>query len=247
MEIFILIIASFITSSISAVIGMGGGIILLGIMAIFIPQGYLVIALHGIIQLFSNISRAFIFRRNIKIQLIKQFLMGAIVGVIASIIVILVLIQSFNVNSADQIKFDVLKPLIGAFIIWSLFFKRKMKSISNNSFLLAGSIGGFSSVFLGATGPLIAPFFLNKNLLKEDVIANKAICQVITHITKIPIFIYFFNVNYISEFDLLIPLILSVFIGTKLGKEILGFIPEELFKKIFRFMLFIIAIRLLLN
>ena len=61
MEIFILIIASFITSSISAVIGMGGGIILLGIMAIFIPQGYLVIAFHGIIQLFSNIIKLYIF------------------------------------------------------------------------------------------------------------------------------------------------------------------------------------------
>ena len=247
MEIFILIIASFITSSISAVIGMGGGIILLGIMAVVIPKGYMVIALHGIIQLISNITRAYIFRQNLKVNLIKQFLMGAIVGVIASIIIIFILIFFFNVSSADQIKFDVLKPLIGVFIIWSLFFKKKMKNIQNNSFLLAGSIGGLSSVFIGATGPLIAPFFLNKKLLKEDIIANKAICQVITHITKVPIFIYLFNVNYISELNLLIPLIFAVFIGTKLGKELLNFIPEELFKKIFRFTLFIIAIRLLLT
>ena len=247
MEIFILIIASFITSSISAVIGMGGGIILLGIMAVVIPKGYMVIALHGIIQLISNITRAYIFRQNLKVNLIKQFLMGAIVGVIASIIIIFILIFIFNVSSADQIKFDVLKPLIGVFIIWSLFFKKKMKNIQNNSFLLAGSIGGLSSVFIGATGPLIAPFFLNKKLLKEDIIANKAICQVITHITKVPIFIYLFNVNYISELNLLIPLIFAVFIGTKLCKELLNFIPEELFKKIFRFTLFIIAIRLLLT
>ena len=54
METIVLIIAAFITSAISAVIGMGGGIILLGIMAIMIPEGYMVIALHGIIQLFSN-------------------------------------------------------------------------------------------------------------------------------------------------------------------------------------------------
>ena len=51
MEIIILIISSFITSAISAVIGMGGGIILLGIMALIIPDGFLVIALHGVIQL----------------------------------------------------------------------------------------------------------------------------------------------------------------------------------------------------
>ncbi|MBT6796668.1 MAG: sulfite exporter TauE/SafE family protein, partial [Candidatus Marinimicrobia bacterium] len=42
METYYLIIAAFITSSISAVLGMGGGIILLGIMAIIIPDGYVV-------------------------------------------------------------------------------------------------------------------------------------------------------------------------------------------------------------
>ena len=43
-ETIILIIAAFVTSMISAVIGMGGGVTLLGIMAIIIPEGYLVVA-----------------------------------------------------------------------------------------------------------------------------------------------------------------------------------------------------------
>ena len=73
MEIIILIISSFITSSISAVIGMGGGIILLGIMALIIPDGFLVIALHGVIQLFSNTTRVVIFRKYLKGVLIKEF------------------------------------------------------------------------------------------------------------------------------------------------------------------------------
>ena len=66
METIILIIAAFITSAISAVIGMGGGIILLGIMAILIPDGYMVIALHGIIQLFSNTTRTYLFKEHLK-------------------------------------------------------------------------------------------------------------------------------------------------------------------------------------
>ena len=59
-NILILIVSAFITSSISAVLGMGGGIILLGIMAIMIPEGYKVIALHGMVQLFSNSTRTYI-------------------------------------------------------------------------------------------------------------------------------------------------------------------------------------------
>ena len=65
-EILILILSAFLTSSISAVIGMGGGIILLGIMAIIIPEGYKVIALHGMVQLFSNTTRAYVFKKHIK-------------------------------------------------------------------------------------------------------------------------------------------------------------------------------------
>ena len=80
MESLILIFASFTTSSISAVLGMGGGIILLGIMAILIPDGYMVIALHGMIQLASNITRTFIFRKYIKKDIIKEFFIGAFIG-----------------------------------------------------------------------------------------------------------------------------------------------------------------------
>ena len=65
-HLIILAISALITSSISAVLGMGGGIILLCIMAIIIPQGYMVIALHGVIQLFSNTTRTYIFRNHIK-------------------------------------------------------------------------------------------------------------------------------------------------------------------------------------
>ena len=69
----------------------------------------------------------------------------------------------------------------------------------------------------------------------------------ITHITKIPLFIYFFNVNYFKESTILIPLIIAVFIGTNFGKLILSFIPEHIFIKLFKSALFIIAIRLIFN
>ena len=56
-ESLILILAAFLTSMLSAIIGMGGGVTLLGIMAVMIPEGYMVVALHGIIQLVSNVTR----------------------------------------------------------------------------------------------------------------------------------------------------------------------------------------------
>ena len=101
-QLIILIISALITSSISAVLGMGGGIILLGIMAIIIPEGYMVIALHGIIQLASNTTRTYVFRNNLKKNLIKEFLFGVLIGVSISIFIIIILIQLFQVSSAPS-------------------------------------------------------------------------------------------------------------------------------------------------
>ena len=106
MESIILISAAFITSSISAVLGMGGGIILLGIMAIIIPNGYMAIALHGIIQLVSNTTRTYVFRDHIKKNIFREFSIGAICGSFLSIFFIFLLIYKFNINQPSDLKFD---------------------------------------------------------------------------------------------------------------------------------------------
>ena len=247
MEQIILIIAALITSSISAVIGMGGGIILLGIMAILIPEGYMVIALHGIIQMVSNGTRTFVFRQHLKKNLISEYLFGALIGLGLSVIIVYALMQYYEVDSANQMKFDYLKPIIGLYILWYLYLKGAKKEQKNKLFIIVGFISGLVSIFIGAVGPLIAPFFLRKDLTKENVIANKAACQIITHIGKIPIFMYFFNVNYIEQYTILLPLIISVYIGTNVGKKLLGSISEKTFKIFFKVCLTIIAIRLIIG
>jgi|TARA_B100000953_G_scaffold297138_1_gene291330 uncharacterized membrane protein YfcA len=247
MEQIILIIAALITSSISAVIGMGGGIILLGIMAILIPEGYMAIALHGIIQMVSNGTRTFVFRDHIKKNLISEYLIGALIGLGLSVFIVYGLMHIYDVRSANEIKFDYLKPIIGLYILWYLYLKGPKKKRKNKLFMIVGFIGGLCSIFVGAVGPLIAPFFLRNDLNKENVIANKAACQIITHIGKIPIFIYFFNVNYIEQYTILLPLIISVYVGTTIGKKLLQSITEKIFKMTFKICLTIIAIHLILG
>ena len=110
-----------------------------------------------------------------------------------------------------------------------------------------GALSGVCTVFIGATGPLIAPFFLKGIYSKENIIANKAVCQAISHIGKIPLFIVFFEFNYFSELKVLIPLIIAVFVGTNLGKKILKFIPEKIFRFFFRGALTIIAVKLIID
>jgi uncharacterized membrane protein YfcA len=214
-------------------------------MAIMIPEGYAVVALHGIIQLVSNFTRSFVFRQHIKKDIIRQYLPGAIMGLSLSALIIFILITLFQVDSAKEIKIDFLKPLIGIFILWFLFGRRPQPKDDHPNFFGVGLVSGLTTVFIGATGPLIAPFFLKGKLTKETIIANKAICQVMSHAGKIPLFIFFFQFDYLAEVEVLFPLIIAVFIGTNLGKQILAFIPEKVFRLLFRGALTVIAIKLI--
>jgi len=103
---------------------MGGGIILLGIMAIMIPEGSAVVDLQGIIQLVSNFTRSFVFRHHVKKDIIGQYLKRAILGLSLSAFIIFILITLFQVESAKEINIDFLKPLIGIFVLWFLFGRR---------------------------------------------------------------------------------------------------------------------------
>jgi|TARA_B100001750_G_scaffold245488_1_gene265243 uncharacterized membrane protein YfcA len=246
-ETIILIIAAFVTSMISAVIGMGGGVTLLGIMAIIIPEGYLVVAYHGIIQLVSNVTRATIYRDYIARPIFSHFLVGVIPGLIIAAIMIYGLMQYYGVSSASQIKIDYLKPLIGIYILWFLYLRNKNKKAPEKAFIWMGGLSGLVTVFIGAAGPLIAPFFITKDLTKENVIATKAACQALGHLGKMPIFIYLFGVNYFQELTILLPLIIAVYFGTHIGKKLLGQLPENTFIILFKVALTLIAIRLILN
>lgn len=245
MESVTLILAAFLTSTLSAVIGMGGGVTLLAIMAMVMPDGYLVVAYHGIIQLVSNATRTTVYRNEINLPLLARFSKGIIPGLFAAAGIVYGLIQYFDVSSASELKIDFLKPLIGIYIIWFLYLRKK-KPISDQAFTWMGALSGLVTVFIGAAGPLIAPFFISKEIKKESVIATKAACQAIGHLGKMPIFIFLFGVDYFEDWSVILPLILAVFIGTKFGKSMLGKLPEATFKKLFRIALTLIAIRLII-
>lgn len=62
--IVILTLTAFLTATISGVIGMGGGILLLATMFIFLPHGQAV-PLHAAVQMASNGSRVVIFWEHV--------------------------------------------------------------------------------------------------------------------------------------------------------------------------------------
>ncbi|MFT5088725.1 MAG: putative membrane protein YfcA [Candidatus Latescibacterota bacterium] len=80
MDIIFLVAASFFTSALTAVVGMGGGMLLISFMPTFLPIAA-VVPVHGAVQIASNASRVLFGLRHIEWRIFWPFLGGAILGV----------------------------------------------------------------------------------------------------------------------------------------------------------------------
>ena len=230
-------IAALITSMLSAILGMGGGITLLSVMVLLLPVKA-VIPLHGSIQLVSNSTRLFLFRKSIHWRFTTQFACTAIPFSLLGIALV------------DLLDDSSMRLLFGIFILFSLYFPiKKIPGLGRytSSFYLAGLLAGSISLIVGATGPIIAPFFLRKELRKDEIVATKAFCQSIIHLLKIPLFGVVLEFSFEDYGVLLASMGVAVIIGTWMGKEVLSrYVSERIFLFLYQCILTIISLRLII-
>jgi uncharacterized membrane protein YfcA len=232
----ILIIAALLTSILSGVVGMGGGVVLLGVMASVMPAA-IVVPIHGVVQLGSNLTRTLVFLRHVKWRIFWYYAPFMMIGTGLATLV----------WSGD--KLSGFKPFIGVFIICFLISRRYKPTWRNPPMLvypLLGVCTGFLALFVGATGPFIAPFFLRDDLEKEGVIATKAVCQAAGHLMKIPAFIAL-GFDFLAYKHLLVALVVMVILGTLTAKKLLSYINQQTFVRIFISVLLILAVRLIVS
>ena len=79
MEAYVLDAIAFFTSTLTAVIGMGGGILLISAMPGLLPAAA-IIPVHGAVQLASNGSRVLLGIRHIEWRIFWPFSIGAVLG-----------------------------------------------------------------------------------------------------------------------------------------------------------------------
>ena len=77
----LLILTSTLTSMLTAAMGIGGGVLLLAVMATIVPPAAL-IPVHGLVQLGSNGNRALLTREYIDWSLLRLFFGGALIGAV---------------------------------------------------------------------------------------------------------------------------------------------------------------------
>lgn len=237
LEIIILGIAAFLTSTLSAIIGMAGGITLLAVLLLFL-EPLTAIPIHGVTQLVSNGSRVAFQWENIRWGLIARFAL------------LLLPMGAIGIHFAQGMNPVHLKILIGLCIIlftWlpKFAFMKWMHNREklNRRFFFLGGLVGFVSVIIGATGPLIAPFFLNIGLSRQGIIGTKAACQSVGHFVKLLLF-GAVGFAYWDHLPLLGLLCGATLLGSWFGTRILHRVTETAFTLIYRSLLTLIALKL---
>ena len=231
-----LVVACFVTATISGILGMAGGVTLLGVMTALLPAP-VVVPLHGIVQLASNSTRTWAFRRHVRWSILFTFMAPAVVGVVIA------------ASIWGDLELTWFRAWIGAFILAFLVWRRYKPKLRNPpvwSYAVLGLAAGLLAIFVGATGPFLAPFFLRDEFTNEQVIATKAVCQTWLHLLKIPAFLAL-SFDYTPYASVLVALVTAVIGGTYLGKHLLSRISKDRFVFWFQLVLAILAVYLIVS
>ncbi len=228
---FLLCGVSFLGSFLTASLGIGGGVLVLATMAQILPPAVL-IPIHGVVQLGSNVGRATLMRRNILTSIIPAFLIGTILGALLGAKLV------FSLPTA------LLQTVLAVFILYAVWApKFKASSPGKPTFFTVGFAATLITMFVGATGPLVAPFVGAACPERQQVVATHATLMTVQHGFKIIAFgtLGFAFGPYIP---LLVGLIAFGFAGTWCGKHILLRVPEETFRTGLKIILTLLAFRL---
>jgi uncharacterized membrane protein YfcA len=231
---------ALVTSALTAVLGLGGGIVLLAVMLLWLDP-LVAIPLHAAIQIFSNASRTAIQREHVAWPLLARYAVPLLpAGVL-------------GLACARALPGSALEAAIGAFVLVATWWPRALllgfdpaKLSSGARFWLMGGLIGFLNPAVGATGPLQGPFFLDLGLSRQGVVGTFAACQTLGHAAKLVLF-GAAGFAFLPHLAPLAALGLVVVAGTWLGSRLLDRVDERTFGWLYRGVLSAVAMYLVVR
>ena len=227
-----LIAFSFLTSAISAAFGLGGGVAML-IALLSLTPPIVALPVHALVQIGSNAGRAWMLRPHVMSCVVTWFVPGSILGVLLASQLIVTLPDS------------TLQLMLASFILWTVWApKINTLLVPDKAYFFVGGLTSFATMFLGATGPLLAAFLSPERYGRDRTVSTHAACMTIQHLLKVMAF-GLMGFVLTPWLVLVAAMIVSGLLGTWVGRALLQRLPEEAFRQIFKAVLTILAARLL--
>jgi uncharacterized membrane protein YfcA len=236
---FVLIPIVFLTSAISGVFGLAGGLILMAIMLSLLPvlQALLI---HAIIQISSNLWRAILWRKHICFKILPPFFYGVVLGVTLALLV------TYIPSKAVILIFLGLLPILAA--IFKRYLNLTIEDKRQAFALGTGLI--FLQMTLGVAGPLYDVLYNRSSLNPKQIVATKAFSQFVLHIIRIIYFIHLerslsamdTNVSVLQDYSVyIITLVIFSILGTSAAALLLKRMDERRFKHYSQYLILTIS------
>lgn len=224
----LLVAASFFTSALTASMGIGGGVLMLTIMAYVLPVAAL-IPVHGAVQLGSNAGRFAMLRRHVAWRPLAAFAAGSVVGAL------------LGARFVTALPETVLTLVLATFILAVTWVPLpRLDRLGPQGFAATGAATTFLSMFVGATG-LINAALLGR-IFESRLVLVGTFAGIMTAQNA------FKSVGFaLAGFDfapwlaLVAAMMATGLIGTILGGRLLARTPEARFRLGFRILLSLMA------
>lgn len=227
-----ILLSVLITSVISGVIGMAGGMILMAVLVSALSVSGAMM-LHGAIQATANGSRAIFLRAHIQWRVLPPYVAGAAVAL--AFFLVLALVPAAG----------LVLVLLGA-LPWlgrTVPHLRGLNICQPATAFSCGVVITGAQLMAGASGPLLDLFYLNAPLNRHQVVASKALTQSLGHVIKLG---YYATVALTLTPEgvplwLYAAAIATAVIGTRVGTRLLDRLAEATFRRASQWIILAIA------
>lgn len=233
----VLTLATLLTSLISGVLSMAGGLILMGVFG-FLLSVPAAMVLHGVAQAASNGSRVWLYRAHIRPSVLIPYSIGAATVLAAFVALAFV---------PDK---GVMFILIGLFPFAALLMPKRLHvDIEKPAVaLVCGVLVTTAQMLAGASGPVLDVFYVGSRLTRYEVLATKGVTQTLGHIIKLGYYGFLLGgasfVGPDPELALwLFPaVIVAAITGNWLGKHIVDRLHDDQFRTWGRYIIMVIGV-----
>ena len=213
--------ATLITSIISGVLSMAGGMILMGVFGFFLSVPAAMV-LHGIAQAVSNGSRVWLHRHHVRWNVLLPYAAGSFITLAIFISV------AFIPNKA------VLFILIGSFPFLTFVIPKRVNldMVYWPVSFFCGLLVTATQMLAGASGPVLDIFYIQSSLTRFEILGTKAITQTLGHLIKLSYYAYFLTLNIDLPWWICPSIVIAAIFGNWLGKKIVDRMNDASYKKI---------------
>jgi uncharacterized membrane protein YfcA len=227
---FLLIIATLVTSLISGILSMAGGMILMGVfsLALSIPVA---MVLHGVAQTVSNGSRIWLYRQHVSWSILWPYSLGAFC--------ILGLFSWASLVPDTAIVFLV----IGTFPFLALLLPTNMQLDVTHPGVafVCGLVVTGVQMLAGASGPVLDIFYVNSQLTRQQILGTKAITQTLGHIMKCGYYALALDLGLDLPLTVYVGVVIAAMMGNWMGSKIVMRINDKNFRVTGRYVILVIG------